>query len=872
MRPRWNRAGLVGVGALACWLLLAPAASAQAPLPGSMLPNPRLFTLNPCGGRIGTTVEVTFTGTDLEEPETLIFSHPGIKAEPIVPPASPAAKPPANATAAKAPAPAAPPAKPVISKFKVSISPGTPPGFHDARLVNKWGVSNPRVFVAGDLNEVAEREPNNDVPEAQRLPLNTTVNGVIAAPTDVDYYVFAGKKGQRVVTSCLASSIDSRLEAGVELYDNVGRRLAANRNYAGGDALADCTLPADGDYFVRVFEFTHAFGDAEHFYRLTISTAPWIDAVLPPMVEPGKTAAVTVFGRNLPGGKPDPSAKVAGRALETLTMTVDAPKDPASLHRLAYDGHVGPAASALDGFEFRLRNEVGVSNPHLLTFARAPVVLDNGGNDTPETAQPVTLPCEIAGRIEKRRDRDWYAFEAKKGTVHDIELFSERLGAPTDLALTLHNFPAKQALSDLDDTTDALNPFKFFTPTRDPARLRFTAPADGKYVLLVRSHDAERRFGPRHLYRLRITPVQPDFRLIVMPPDDQRPDSCRLLRGGSQSYTVLVWREGDFNGSITLAVEGLPPGVSCPPQTVGPELTQVPLVLNAAADAPTGIHEIKVKGTATINGQSVVRQARPASITWPIQPGQILPVLSRLDHALMLAVKDQAPFHLAATIDKPMVMQGDKPNVTLKLKRIWPDFKTPLQVQPLDLPKVRNQPVMNIPNATIAPGKDEAKVVIDVRPNTAPGTYNLAFRADCQIPYNKDPKAKEKPNTNVVLASTPLALTVIPKQLATVKLPAPAITAKPGTQTEVVVQLARMHAFAGEFKVKLVLPPNLKGLDAPEAVIPAGKDDTKLMLKVAADAPIGNHANLVVQATALYDGKVSITQEAKLAVNVIKGN
>src|SRR5207248_2336621 len=210
--------------------------------------------------------------------------------------------------------------------------------------------------------------------------------------------------------------------------------------------------------------------------------------------------------------------------------------------------------------------------------------------------------------------------------------------------------------------------------------------------------------------------------------------------------------------------------------------------------------------------------------------------ITRLDRNLMLAVNEHAPFDLTATIDKATVTQGDKPNVTLKLKRVWPDFKTPLQVQPLELAQVRGQPVIVVPPVTMAPGKDEAKVAVDVRPNIAPGTYNLAFRGQTQFPYNKDPKAPQKPATNVVLPSTPLTLTVLPKQLAAVKLPAPTVTAPPGGQGEVVVQVARMHNFAGEFKVKLVLPPNLKGLGAAEAVIPAGKDEAKLALKIAPDA------------------------------------
>ena len=167
-------------------------------------------------------------------------------------------------------------AKLEATTFKVTIAPGTPVGIHDVRLVNKWGVSNPRAFVVGDQAEVQEKEPNNDVPQAQRVVINTTINGVISAPTDVDFYVFGGKKGQRVVISCLASTIDSRLLAALELYDSAGRQLAYNRHYRNHDALIDCMLHGDGDYFVRLYEFTHSQGSPEHFYRLTITTAPWI--------------------------------------------------------------------------------------------------------------------------------------------------------------------------------------------------------------------------------------------------------------------------------------------------------------------------------------------------------------------------------------------------------------------------------------------------------------------------------------------------------------------------------------------------------------------------------------------------------------------
>ncbi len=850
-------------------LLAIPSLSpAQPPDPGSQLPNPRILTLSPCGGKAGSTFEVTFTGTDIEEPEALLFSQKGMKADPIEapPPATPDPKQPPPKPTRRG----GQPAKIVASKFRVTIPAGTPAGFHDVRLVNAWGVSNPRAFVVGDQNELSEKEPNDDVPQAQRVEVNTTINGAVQTPVDVDYFVFAGKKGQRIVVSCLASSIDSRLDAGLELYDPAGQRLAINRNYAGGDALLDLTPDRDGDVYVRLFGFSHTQGSPEHFYRLTITTAPWIDAVYPPMVEPGKKVQITLYGRNLPGGKPDPTAVMDGRVLETLAVTFDAPMEPQTLHRLAFSGHLAPSGSHFDGFEYRLRNQVGVSNPVLLTYANAPVVLEGGNNDKPDNAQEVFLPCEIAGRIEKRQDRDWYSFTAKKGDVYAIECFSERLGAPTDMAVFLYGPPNRQQLTELDDDNDALNPVKFFTRSNDPARYRFEVKADGKHYLLVTSQDAELRAGPRHLYRLSITREKPDFRLVVMAADDRRPDACRLLRGGDQFLSVFVWRLDGFDGSITLTADGLPPGVSSAPQVIGPGQKHGNFVVSAAANAAPGVYFIKLTGTATINGKTVAREARPASVTWPIQPQVNIPTVVRLDRSLPIGVNEQAPFHLAATLDKDAVIQGEKANVTVKLTRNWADFKSPLQITPLDPPRTRNQPDFNFANVTIAPDKGDAKIAIDVKSGLPPGIYTLALRGAAQLPFAKDPMAKQKPNVNVVLPSTPFTLTVAPKQLADIRLPNPTLTAHAGTSNELAIQIARQFGYSGDFKLELVPPANAKGIGADAATIAPTQNQGKLLVKLAPDLPPGNYANVIVRATGMFNGKVPVTQETKLTIVVNK--
>ena len=44
----------------------------------------------------------------------------------------------------------------------------------------------------------------------------------------------------------------------------------------------------------------------------------------------------------------------------------------------------------------------------------------------------MTLPCEYVGQFYPQTDRDWITFDAKKGEALWMEVFSQRLGLPTD--------------------------------------------------------------------------------------------------------------------------------------------------------------------------------------------------------------------------------------------------------------------------------------------------------------------------------------------------------------------------------------------------------------------------------------------------------
>src|SRR5262249_11780250 len=131
---------------------------------------------------------------------------------------------------------------------------------------------------------------------------------------------------------------------------------------------------------------------------------------------------------------------------------------------------------------------------------------------------------------------------------------------------------------------------------------------------------------------------------------------------------------------ITLTVEGLPKGVTCPPQVMGGGVRKLQLVLTGAMDAPAWAGEIKVKGTATIGGKPVVREARPGGIVWQGQPGQNVPMVARLGQAWPRPGRATPPTRRPPPLDKPQALQGDRVVLTVKVDRLWADMRAPIQI------------------------------------------------------------------------------------------------------------------------------------------------------------------------------------------------
>jgi hypothetical protein len=593
------------------------------------------------------------------------------------------------------------------------------------------------------MTEANETEPNNDVAQGQKIELNTTVNGVITAPTDVDYVTFKAKAGQNVVVYCLTTSLDSKLSADITVATPDGKPLASNRNYRGGDAVLDFKAPADGEYVVRVAQFAYTTGGTDHFYRLTVTTGEWVDAVFPPLAG----ESYTFFGREVRGSKPTGEFnRPDGRPLSSLGFGLADGVLPAGfLKPETAPGGLPPAAGGIDAWVRDQHDRLVILTPKPAGIQ----TIDNGKNDTADMSQAVKPPCDIAGRIGKKNDRHWYSFDAKKGEVWTLEVFADRIGSPIDAYFTLTDEKGK-VITEMDDGPDPLSPNQFYSKSDDPRRYRFAVPNDGKYRVMVSSRDAGIQFGVREQYVLRIAKENPDFRLVVMPLSTHLTDAGTLTKGGAVLFSVFVFRMDGFNDAITLTADNLPEGVKCPPQVIGTGQTRGTLVLTADKDAEDWDGFVTITGTAG----KLTRDARPFTVTWPalnIQPNQPppnFPLLTRMDRGpgLALAVRGDAPFTLTPKDTELKAVPGGKIDVTLKVAR-GEKFKDNIQLfvavpnfGPRVNPNQLQQPVATVPN-----NLTEAKVSLDVPANLAPGKYTLVLRGQSPAPPPKGPVTRPVP-------------------------------------------------------------------------------------------------------------------------------
>ncbi len=140
---------------------------------------------------------------------------------------------------------------------------------------------SPNIFRLGNLENVLETEPNDQVAAATAGAAPAALNGVISKPGDVDYFKFAAKQGQAFDVRLLARSLRSPLDAVCYVFGPDGGTIAGNDDSGGPDSYIRFSAPSDGDYHVSVADHL-GNGDSDYVYRIEVSpVAPTLTLGLP---------------------------------------------------------------------------------------------------------------------------------------------------------------------------------------------------------------------------------------------------------------------------------------------------------------------------------------------------------------------------------------------------------------------------------------------------------------------------------------------------------------------------------------------------------------------------------------------------------------
>ncbi len=721
-------------------LLLIPGLAGPAAAQSS----PQMRSIFPAGARQGAEVELTVIGFDLEGVAGLQASHAGIRLSgPIV-----------DATDFSQRRTRENPLK---IKFKVSIDAAVPPGTHELRLLGGAGLSNPRAFVIGDQPEIAAADKHDAPDRAQAIDLETVVNG-FSVPGAAHHYSFQAAKGATVVAHCRAQRLDSRMEPLLSILDASGRILASGRQGAWGDPVLPFTPPADGRYVLKVHDLTYRGGD-DYAYRLCITHRPHIQFIDPPAGQAGATGQFTVYGWNLPGGRP----AELGDDLQKLSVSIALPAmDEAERGQAApWDSPIW-LGSAMESrvHAWRLNSPSGLSNPVSIDLLPIAAIRETEPSNDPQRALMLSAESELIGRFDAPGDIDWFAFKATRGQRLAIEVRSEALGLRTDpslLIMFVNDKGEQELVAEVDDGPGAAGPRGFDLSSRDPAHL-FIAPRTGTYRLMIRDL-AGSNAGPGNFYRLSIRRPMADFSLLaasLAPPkkdDGNRIDmaSPRLSPGAAWPVRVFVQRRDGFEGDIEISARDLPPGVRCPPVMAGPGADSVSLIFEAEPGAKPWAGSVRIIGAARSEGKSIERAARGAAMLWPVR--DMLKEISRsrptADVGLAIGHAAAPPVIVQAGDGKPVMGAiGGKIKIPVKITR-QEGFAGPVRLYPEGLVTARRGGGGERPEFTIPAGQNQTIVELELRSRgnenerLRAGHATLHIRAEVDMKQAVDPALLE---------------------------------------------------------------------------------------------------------------------------------
>jgi hypothetical protein len=537
----------------------------------------------------------------------------------------------------------------------------------------------PVELLVSDLEEAVEQEPNNEIAKANRVAVPGGITGRLAEKNDLDYFGFAGKKGQRLILEGHTAEQHSPSLLYMVVKDAKGAELAKSNPQANppADQRIDFTPAADSDFYLEVQHLNYIGGPSES-YRVTVTPyepgfdlslgierldVPQAGAVSVPVFvtrrdypgpidvavagPTGITGQVTIPAVGNPPPQPNqPAGTLVVRAAAETPMGVHhfLVQGKATINGKAISEHANQRAVVS-------QNLAGLPFPPL--FLRLPVAL----------AVTEKAPFTLMAKFEKP--------EGLRGVAANVTItatraadFAEEIvltagGVPANVAPALKNIPKSQNEVQIQ-----------LTPAANAAVGNFPITFTGKAKFKNKDFTA---------YSL-------EAKLVVVLPFDLKvePVPFKISQGGKAKLKVTATRKAGYDGPIDLEVRNLPANVAAPKASIATGQPTAEIDVSAAAEAA-------VADKADVN---VLGTAPAASNQQNASPN------------FTVSVQAAAPTYELKAESVPLkVKQGDK--IKLKVTAVRKGYQGPITVE------VKNLPAnVTAPKATIA--QDQTSVEIEV--------------------------------------------------------------------------------------------------------------------------------------------------------------
>ncbi len=716
---------------------------------------PSLGSIMPTGGQRGTEIEVSFNGDRLQDAEEIICYEPGLQILKL------------NLITNK------------VIKAQIKLAPDCKLGEYHLRVRTTTGLSELRTFFAGPFPILAEKEPNNQFTNAQKVALNTTVTGLVGSE-DMDCFIVEAKKGQRLSAEVEGIRLGRAVfDARLTISDTNGVLLAdADDTWLGmQDPFLSIVAPHEGSYIIQLRESTYGGNDNCH-YRLHLGS----------------------FAR------PAIAYPAGGKAGEELCITFNSDATGLFTNKLKLPDTPREKFGVFADFE-------GLSSPspnwiHVSGFSN---VLERQPNQDRghATVAEIDPPIALNGIISKKGEEDWFRFHAVKGVVLELNVYARRLRSPLDPILEILNAPGQVVASDDDGAgVDSV--------------LKFTPLETTNYFVRVR--DTLGQGGLDYVYRLEIIPVAAQLGLKI--PEVSRNDTQSrqfiAVPRGNRFATLISAKRANFGGELNLGSEDLPKGVALLAERMAANIDSMPLVFEAAPDAPIGCKLLDLTATGTNDGKAVVGKFQQDVELVQGPPNNANYYSTRVEK-LCVAVTKEAPFKLRVVEPKVPLVQAGSMRMEVVAERAA-GFDGPIELK-----MVWNPPgISSQSEATIAKGSTNVFYQLNAAGGAETRAWKIVLLGHSAV-EGGDLYVSTQP------AKLEVATPFVTGKIETLWL-------QPGKTGKLTVNLQQAKAFAGKAKIHLAGLP--EKVTSPDREIT--KEDQEVVFEVTVDAKCahGSHKNL----------------------------